>query len=99
VLLDVLDYFTAARNNTCPEPKNARNGVEVRSDRDPSKYLDWTLADIASHFGNGALLWRAGRARQGIKFVPYEIKKKRGRKPKPKSPTARNRNRVLAATP
>ncbi len=56
----------------------------------PSKYLDWTLADIASHFGNGALLWPGGVGRaQGIKFVPYELKKKRGRKPKPKSPPAR----------
>ena len=56
----------------------------------PSKYLDWTLADIASHFGNGALLWPGGAGRaQGIKFVPYELKKKRGRKPKPKSPTVR----------
>jgi hypothetical protein len=56
----------------------------------PSKYLDWTLADIASHFGNGPLLWPggAGRAR-GIKFASYELKKKRGRKPKPKAPTAR----------
>jgi hypothetical protein len=53
----------------------------------PSKYLDWTLADIASHFGNGPLLWPGGAGRaQGIKFVPYEIKKKRGRKPKQKSP-------------
>ena len=51
----------------------------------PSKYLDWTLADIARHFGNGPLLWPGGAGRgQGIKFVPYEIKKKRGRKPKPK---------------
>ena len=32
-------------------------------------------------------LFGAGRA-QGVKFVPYEIKKKRGRKPKPKEPTA-----------
>jgi len=56
----------------------------------PSQYLDWTLADIARHFGNGPLLWPGGAGRaQGIKFVPYEIKKKRGRKPKPKSPTAR----------
>ena len=56
----------------------------------PSKYLDWTLAEIASHFGNGALLWRGGAGRaQGIKFVPYEIKKKRGRKPKPKEKAAR----------
>ncbi len=51
----------------------------------PSKYLDWTLAEIAHHFGNGPLLWPGGAGRaQGIKFVPYEIKKKRGRKPKPK---------------
>jgi len=56
----------------------------------PSKYLDWTLADIASHFGNGPLLWPGGAGRaQGVKFVPYEIKKKRGRKPKPKASTAR----------
>jgi len=56
----------------------------------PSKYLDWTLADIASHFGNGALLWPGGAGRaQGIKFVPYELKKKRGRKPKPKEQAAR----------
>ena len=56
----------------------------------PSKYLDWTLADIASHFGNGPLLWAGGAGRaQGIKFVPYEIKKKRGRKPKPKEKAAR----------
>jgi hypothetical protein len=56
----------------------------------PSKYLDWTLAEIASHFGNGALLWPGGAGRgQGIKFVPYELKKKRGRKPKPKSPPVR----------
>jgi hypothetical protein len=55
----------------------------------PSKYLDWTLADIASHFGNGPLLWPGGAGRaQGIKFVPYELKKKRGRKPKPKAPPA-----------
>jgi hypothetical protein len=56
----------------------------------PSKYLDWTLAEIASHFGNGPLLWAGGAGRaQGIKFVPYEIKKKRGRKPKPKEKAAR----------
>jgi len=56
----------------------------------PSKYLDWTLADIARHFGNGPLLWAGGAGRaQGIKFVPYEIKKKRGRKPKPKEKAAR----------
>ena len=51
----------------------------------PGKYLDWTLADIARHLGNGPLLWPGGAGRsQGLKFVPYEIKKKRGRKPKAK---------------
>jgi hypothetical protein len=56
----------------------------------PAKYLDWTLADIARHFGNGALLWPGGAGRsQGIKFVSYELKKKRGRKPKPKTPAPR----------
>jgi hypothetical protein len=56
----------------------------------PSKFLDWTLADIARHFGNGPLLWPGGAGRaQGLKFVPYEIKKKRGRKPKPKEKSAR----------
>ncbi len=56
----------------------------------PSKYLDWTLAEIARHFGNGPLLWPGGAGRaQGLKFAPYEIKRKRGPKPKPKSPTTR----------
>ena len=46
------------------------------------KYLDWPLAEIIRHLGNGPLLWPGGAGRaQGIKFVPYEIKKKRGRKP------------------
>ena len=32
----------------------------------PSKYLDWTLADIARHFGNGAAVVAGrGRARPG----------------------------------
>jgi len=53
----------------------------------PAKYLGCTLAEIVRQLGNGPLLWagRAGRA-QGIKFVPYETKKKRGRKPKPEEP-------------
>jgi hypothetical protein len=56
----------------------------------PPKFLDWTLAEIAQHFGNGPLLWPGGGGRsQGIKFVPYELKKKRGRKPKPKEAIAR----------
>jgi hypothetical protein len=49
----------------------------------PSKYLEWTLAEIIHHLGNGPLLWPGGAGRaQGLKFVPYELKKKRGRKPK-----------------
>ncbi len=49
----------------------------------PSKYLEWPLADIIRHLGNGPLLWPGGAGRsQGLKFVPYELKKKRGRKPK-----------------
>jgi hypothetical protein len=56
----------------------------------PAKYLDWTLAEIARHLGNGPLLWPGGVGRaHGVKFVSYEVKKKRGRKPKPKEPAAR----------
>jgi hypothetical protein len=56
----------------------------------PSKYLDWTLADIIRHLGNGPLLWPGGAGRsQGLKFVPYDIKKKRGRKPKAKEKPVR----------
>jgi hypothetical protein len=59
----------------------------------PAKYLDWTLADIARHFGNGPLLWPGGVGRaHGVKFVPYAVKKKRGRKPKPKEPAPRQPN-------
>jgi hypothetical protein len=51
----------------------------------PWKYLDWTLAEIARHLGNGPLIWPGGAGRsQVLKFAPYDIKKKRGRKPKPK---------------
>lgn len=64
----------------------------------PAKFLDWTLADIARHFGNGPLLWPGGAGRaQGIKFVSYEVKKKRGRKPKPKEPAARQVKDAAAA--
>jgi hypothetical protein len=56
----------------------------------PAKYLDWTLADVIRHLGNGPLLWPGGAGRsQGLKFVPYEIKKKRGRKPKSKDKPVR----------
>jgi hypothetical protein len=63
----------------------------------PCKYLDWTLAEIARHFGNGPLLWPGGAGRaQGIKFVPYEIKKKRGRKPKPKGKSVQPSETAMA---
>jgi len=49
----------------------------------PAKYLNWTLTEIIRHLGNGPLLWPGGAGRsQSLKFVPYEVKKKRGRKPK-----------------
>ncbi len=51
----------------------------------PAKYLDCTLAEIIGQLGSGPLLWAGGAGRgQSIKFVPCELKKKRGRKPKPK---------------
>ncbi len=56
----------------------------------PAKYLDWTLTDIVRHMGNGPLLWPGGAGRsQGVKFVHYDIKKKRGRKPKVQGAPAR----------
>ena len=55
----------------------------------PAKYLDCTLAEIVRQLGNGPLLWAGGAGRaQGLKFVPFEMKKKRGRKPKPKEQPA-----------
>jgi hypothetical protein len=49
----------------------------------PVTYLDWPLAEIIRQLGNGPLLWPGGAGRaQGVRFVPYDIKKKRGRKPK-----------------
>jgi hypothetical protein len=70
--------------------KRPQLGLKLEVTVIPAKYLDWTLAEIARHFGNGPLLWPGGAGRsQAIKFVPYELKKKRGRKPKPKEQTAR----------
>jgi hypothetical protein len=49
----------------------------------PPSYLDLPLAEIIHLLGDGPLLWPGGAGRsQGVKFVPYELKKKRGRKPK-----------------
>jgi hypothetical protein len=66
------------------------NGLRLEVTVIPAKYLDWTLAEIVTHLGNGPLLWPGGAGRsQGLKFVPFELKKKRGRKPKPKDAPAR----------
>ncbi|MGD0971354.1 MAG: hypothetical protein ABSA04_08145 [Desulfobaccales bacterium] len=60
-------------------------GLKLEATVIPAKYLGCTLAEIVRQLGNGPLLWAGGAGRaQGIKFVSYEIKKKRGRKPKPK---------------
>lgn len=49
----------------------------------PPSCLDMTLTEIARLLGNGPLLWPGGAGRaQGLKFVDYDLKKKRGRKPK-----------------
>ena len=49
----------------------------------PPHYLSLSLAEITHLLGDGPLLWPGGAGRsQGVKFVPYELKKKRGRKPK-----------------
>ncbi len=62
-----------------------KQGLKLEVTVIPAKYLDCTLAEIVRQLGNGPLLWAGGAGRaQGLKFVPYEIKKKRGRKPKPK---------------
>jgi hypothetical protein len=49
----------------------------------PPNYLDLPLVEIAHLLGDGPLLWPGGAGRsQGVKFIQYELKKKRGRKPK-----------------
>jgi hypothetical protein len=49
----------------------------------PPQCLDMSLVEIARLLGDGPLLWPGGAGRaQGVKFVHYDIKKKRGRKPK-----------------
>jgi len=68
------------RNRSKERPKR---GLKLEVTVIPPKYLDWTLTEIIRHLGNGPLLWPGGAGRsQGVKFVPYDIKKKRGRKPK-----------------
>ncbi len=62
--------------------KNSR-GQKLEIRVIPPQYLDLPLVEIARLMGDGPLLWPGGAGRaQGVKFVPYEMKKKRGRKPK-----------------
>lgn len=49
----------------------------------PPSCLNMTLAEITRVLGPGPLLWPGGVGRaQGLKFEHYDLKKKRGRKPK-----------------
>jgi hypothetical protein len=65
------------------ENSRASRGRKLEITVIPPACLDMTLAEIARLLGNGPLLWPGGVGRsQGIKFVEYDLKKKRGRKPK-----------------
>ncbi|MBM4286306.1 MAG: hypothetical protein FJ128_13835 [Deltaproteobacteria bacterium] len=65
------------------ERNRANRGVKLEIKVIPPQYLDLPLAEIARLMGDGPLLWPGGAGRsQGVKFVHYDIKKKRGRKPK-----------------
>ncbi len=65
------------------ENNRASRGRKLEIKVIPPAYLDMTLAEIARLLGNGPLLWPGGMGRsQGLKFVDYDLKKKRGRKPK-----------------
>uniref|UniRef100_A0A7V4G8R2 Uncharacterized protein n=1 Tax=Desulfobacca acetoxidans TaxID=60893 RepID=A0A7V4G8R2_9BACT len=65
------------------EKNRLPRGLKLEIKVIPPQYLDLPLAEIIRHLGDGPLLWPGGAGRaQGVKFVPYEIKKKRGRKPK-----------------
>ncbi len=65
------------------ERSRANRGVKLEIKVIPPQYLDLPLAEIARLMGDGPLLWPGGTGRaQGVKFVQYELKKKRGRKPK-----------------
>jgi len=65
------------------ERTRAGRGIKLEIKVIPPQYLDLPLAEIARLMGDGPLLWPGGAGRaQGVKFVQYDIKKKRGRKPK-----------------
>jgi hypothetical protein len=77
-----------------------KNGLRLEVTVIPAKYLDCTLAEIVSHLGNGPLLWAGGAGRaHGLKFVPFEMKKKRGRKPKPKEQPAKESQAATSSIP
>jgi hypothetical protein len=61
----------------------AAQGRKLKIKVIPSACLNMTLAEITRVLGPGPLLWPEGAGRaQGLKFEPYDLKKKRGRKPK-----------------
>ncbi len=64
--------------------KNHRNqGHKLEIKVIPPQYMELPLLEIVRLLGDGPLLWPGGAGRaQGVKFVHYDIKKKRGRKPK-----------------
>lgn len=62
--------------------QNAK-GLKLEIKVIPPAYFNKTLAEIAHLMGEGPLLWPGGAGRaHSVKFVSYEVKKKRGRKPK-----------------
>ncbi len=75
-----------------PRGKERPNrGLKLEIKVIPPKYLDLPLAEIVRQLGNGPLLWPGGAGRaQGLKFVTYDLKKKRGRKPKALTKPARS---------
>jgi len=65
------------------EKNRGARGLKLEVKVIPPTCLDMTLAEIIRLLGDGPLLWPGGAGRaQGLKFVHYDIKKKRGRKPK-----------------
>ena len=63
------------------ENKRASQGRQLEIKVIPPACLD--MAEIARLLGNGPPLSPGGLSRsQGLKFVNYDLKKKRGRKPK-----------------
>jgi len=99
VVLDDFDYSTAARNDTCPEAKNARNGSKLEVTVIPSKFLDWTLADIAVILATARCCGRRGWRAQGIKFVPMKSRKNGVANPSRNRPLPGSLNRTLPARP